>query len=87
MTTEWMNTKEVAQYLGIHEKQVYPLIKARRLPSTRVLLDLQLRRHGISVRKIVGYETEVYTHFEEDRMVHWKGWVFAFGGLLISSMI
>lgn len=36
MTTEWMNTKEVAQYLGIHEKQVYALIKARRLPSTRV---------------------------------------------------
>jgi len=36
MTTELMNTKEVAQYLGIHEKQVYALIKARRLPSTRV---------------------------------------------------
>lgn len=36
MSTELMNTKEVAQYLGINEKQVYVLIKARRLPSTRV---------------------------------------------------
>ncbi len=31
-----MNTKEVAQYLGIHEKQVYALIKSKRIPSTRV---------------------------------------------------
>lgn len=33
---EMMNTKEVAQYLGIHEKQVYALIKAKRIPSTRI---------------------------------------------------
>jgi len=31
-----MNTKEVAQYLGVHEKQVYALIKSKRIPSTRV---------------------------------------------------
>ena len=31
-----MNTKEVAQYLGIHEKQVYALIKSKKIPSTRV---------------------------------------------------
>jgi putative molybdopterin biosynthesis protein len=31
-----MNTKEVAHYLGIHEKQVYALIKSKRIPSTRV---------------------------------------------------
>ena len=31
-----MNTKEVADYLGIHEKQVYALIKAKRIPCTRV---------------------------------------------------
>jgi len=31
-----MNTKEVAQYLGIHEKQVYALIKGKRIPSTRI---------------------------------------------------
>lgn len=31
-----MNTKEVAQYLDIHEKQVYALIKAKRIPATRV---------------------------------------------------
>ena len=31
-----MNTKEVAEYLDIHEKQVYGLIKAGRIPCTRV---------------------------------------------------
>ncbi len=36
MPGEMMNTKEVAEYLGIHEKQVYALIKAKRIPSTRV---------------------------------------------------
>ncbi|NWF53421.1 MAG: helix-turn-helix transcriptional regulator [Syntrophaceae bacterium] len=36
MAEEIMNTKEVAQYLGVHEKQVYALIKAKRIPSTRV---------------------------------------------------
>jgi putative molybdopterin biosynthesis protein len=36
MSDEMMNTKEVARYLGIHEKQVYALIKAKRIPSTRV---------------------------------------------------
>jgi excisionase family DNA binding protein len=36
MSAEMMTTKEVAGYLGIHEKQVYALIKAKRIPSTRV---------------------------------------------------
>jgi excisionase family DNA binding protein len=36
MSEEMMNTKEVAQYLGIHEKQVYALIKSKRIPSTRI---------------------------------------------------
>ncbi len=36
MSEEIMNTKEVAHYLGIHEKQVYALIKANRIPATRV---------------------------------------------------
>jgi putative molybdopterin biosynthesis protein len=36
MSEEIMNTKEVAHYLGIHEKQVYALIKSRRIPATRV---------------------------------------------------
>ena len=31
-----MNTREVAEYLGIHEKQVYALIKENRIPCTRV---------------------------------------------------
>jgi excisionase family DNA binding protein len=36
MPQEMMTTKEVAQYLGIHEKQVYALIKADRIPASRV---------------------------------------------------
>jgi putative molybdopterin biosynthesis protein len=36
MSEDIMNTKEVADYLGIHEKQVYALIKAKRIPATRV---------------------------------------------------
>ena len=35
MSEEMMNTKEVAKYLGIHEKQVYMLIKSKRIPSTK----------------------------------------------------
>lgn len=36
MSRELMNTKEVAKYLDIHEKQVYALIKAGKIPCTRV---------------------------------------------------
>jgi len=36
MSKELMNTKEVANYLSIHEKQVYALIKLKRIPCTRV---------------------------------------------------
>jgi putative molybdopterin biosynthesis protein len=36
MSDEMMNTKEVARYLDIHEKQVYALIKSGRMPATRV---------------------------------------------------
>jgi putative molybdopterin biosynthesis protein len=36
MSEEMMNTKDVAKYLGIHEKQVYALIKSKKIPSTRV---------------------------------------------------
>ncbi|MDA8126238.1 MAG: helix-turn-helix transcriptional regulator [Deltaproteobacteria bacterium] len=36
MSSELMNTKEVASYLDIHEKQVYALIKTGRMPATRV---------------------------------------------------
>jgi len=36
MSRELMNTKEVAKYLDIHEKQVYLLIKAGKIPCTRV---------------------------------------------------
>jgi putative molybdopterin biosynthesis protein len=36
MSEEMMSTKEVARYLGIHEKQVYALIGLKRIPATRV---------------------------------------------------
>ncbi|MRR39182.1 DNA-binding protein, partial [bacterium] len=36
MSEEMMNTKEAAAYLGINEKQVYALIKAGRMPGTRL---------------------------------------------------
>jgi putative molybdopterin biosynthesis protein len=36
MSEELMNTREVAEYLDIHEKQVYGLIKTGRIPCTRV---------------------------------------------------
>ena len=36
MSEEMMNTKEVARYLDINEKQVYALIKSGRMPATRV---------------------------------------------------
>ena len=36
MPKDMMNTKELAEYLSIHEKQVYALIKAKKIPCTRV---------------------------------------------------
>lgn len=36
MSEEMMSTKEVAKHLSIHEKQVYALIKSKKIPSTRV---------------------------------------------------
>ncbi len=36
MEKEMLNTKEVAEYLSINEKQVYRLIKERKIPATRI---------------------------------------------------
>lgn len=36
MAGDMLSTREVAKYLGIHEKQVYRLLRQRRLPGTRV---------------------------------------------------
>jgi len=36
MAKEMLSTKEVAEYLSINEKQVYRLIKERKIPATRV---------------------------------------------------
>ena len=37
MPGDMMTTEEVAEYLGIHEKQVYRLLRQGRLPGTRVI--------------------------------------------------
>jgi excisionase family DNA binding protein len=36
MSGEMMSTKEAARYLGVHEKQVYALVKSKRIPSTKI---------------------------------------------------
>ncbi len=36
MTEQLLSTREAAEYLGIHEKQVYALVKAGKLPATRL---------------------------------------------------
>ncbi|MCX5806022.1 MAG: helix-turn-helix transcriptional regulator [Proteobacteria bacterium] len=36
MSDEMMNTKELAKFLGIHEKQVYALTTAQKIPGTRI---------------------------------------------------
>jgi putative molybdopterin biosynthesis protein len=36
MSYEMMNTKELAKFLGIHEKQVYALTTAQKIPGTRI---------------------------------------------------
>ncbi|MBN1104267.1 MAG: helix-turn-helix domain-containing protein [Deltaproteobacteria bacterium] len=57
MSGDLMNTKEVARYLGVHEKQVYALVKAKRIPSTkftgkwvfpRKLIDAWIESHARS---------------------------------------
>ncbi len=45
MKNEYMTTKEVADYLGIHEKQVYALIKENRIPCTRLTGKWIFPRH------------------------------------------
>lgn len=56
MPGELMNTKEVAKYLGIHEKQVYALIKLKRIPSTRVT------GKWVFPRKLIDEWIETNTH-------------------------
>ncbi len=55
MPPEMMNTREVAAYLGIHEKQVYVLVKRGAIPATRVtgkyvfprrVIDEWIERHA-----------------------------------------
>ncbi len=47
MTTDerFMDTQQVAQYLGVHEKQVYTLIHDRGLPATKITGKWLFPRH------------------------------------------
>src|SRR5918995_1406622 len=63
---ELMNTRQVARYLGINEKKVYALAKARKIPCTRVtgkwtfprkLIDSWIEQSAVSPQ-IRGYRTE-----------------------------
>ena len=36
MPGDFLTTKEVAEHLGIHEKQVYALVKLGKIPASRV---------------------------------------------------
>ena len=47
MSKEIMNTKEVAPYLEIHEKQVYALIKEGKIPCTKATGKWIFPRHII----------------------------------------
>ena len=56
---ELMNTRQVARYLGINEKKVYALAKARKIPCTRVtgkwtfprkLIDAWIEQSAVSPR-------------------------------------
>lgn len=45
MKNDYMTTKEVADYLGVHEKQVYALIKENKIPCTRLTGKWIFPRH------------------------------------------
>lgn len=62
MPKEMMNTKEVAEYLDIHEKQVYLLIKENKIPCTKItgkwlfpkqLIDEWIIRHSTEQIKFI----------------------------------
>ncbi|MGB4270664.1 MAG: helix-turn-helix transcriptional regulator [Spirochaetota bacterium] len=62
MPKEMMNTKEVAEYLDIHEKQVYLLIKENKIPCTKItgkwifpkqLIDEWILRHSMEQIKSI----------------------------------
>lgn len=71
MTKEMLSTKEVADYLSINEKQVYRLIKEKRIPATRItgkwlfpkgLIDewvVNSARESVSIPKKTASERQV----------------------------
>ncbi len=63
MSEEMMNTKEVARYLDINEKQVYALIKSGRMPATRVTGKWIFPKHVIDT----WIETNAKTGLEKAR--------------------
>ncbi len=58
-----LNTRELAQYLGINEKKVYSLIKEASLPATRVTGKWLFQRHLVD--RWLENHTENYPHSDQ----------------------
>ena len=46
MNKEMLNTKELAEYLNINEKQVYKLIQDKKIPATRITGKWTFPKHA-----------------------------------------
>ena len=79
MSDEMMNTKEVAKYLGIHEKQVYALIKSKRIPSTRVT------GKWVFPKKLIDEWIDANAHFFADE--HYMEYVAHKGNVLLKKIL
>src|SRR4030042_6655772 len=77
MSDELMNTKEVAEYLDIHEKQVYALIKAKRIPCTRVTGKWIFPKHLID--EWIAIKAQESVAGEKDKRRRVKGAILSAG--------
>jgi excisionase family DNA binding protein len=72
MENKLMTTKEVAEYLGIHEKQVYALIKDSKIPCTRLTGKWIFPKHlvdewlNIDARNSVEFPDETQKRHEKN---------------------
>ena len=66
MPKDMMNTKEVAEYLGIHEKQVYTLVKTGKIPCTRITGKWIFPKHIID-EWITTHAKQRFIHARENR--------------------
>jgi len=66
MPGDMMSSREVAAYLGVHEKQVYRLLRQRRLPGTKItgrwIFSRRLLREWIEAHSREGVRTKGRSH-------------------------